>query len=44
MDDVAQWLARLNCYRWMPPRHEFEPYHRSPLFPWARNITLITKY
>ena len=38
---VAQWVARLTRDRWIPVSHEFEPHERPPLFPWARNFTLI---
>ena len=41
---VAQWVACLTRTRWMPVSREFEPQQRSPLFPWARNFTLIAKY
>jgi len=30
---VAQWVARLIRYRWMPVSREFEPHQRLPLFP-----------
>ena len=38
---VAQWVARLTRDRWILISREFEPHQRSPLFPWARNFTLI---
>ena len=38
---VAQWIARLTRDRWIPVSREFEPHQRPPLFPWARNFTLI---
>jgi len=38
---VEQWIVRLTRYRWMPVSREFELHQRPPLFPWARNFTLI---
>ena len=38
---VAQWVARLTRDRWIPISREFESHQRPPLFPWARNFTLI---
>ena len=40
-DGVAQWVARQTRDRWMPVSREFEPHQRPPLFPWAKNFTLI---
>ena len=38
---VVKWVARLTRDRWIPVSHEFEPHQRPPLFPRARNCTLI---
>ena len=39
---MAQWVACLTCDRWIPVSREFEPHQRPPLFPWARNFTLLS--
>ena len=38
---MSQWVARLTRSWSMPVSHEFEPQQRPPLFPGARNFTLI---
>ena len=38
---VVQWVARLTHDLCIPVSHEFKPHQRTPLFPWARNFTLI---
>jgi len=36
---MAQWLACLTCYWWIPVRLEFEPQQRLPSFLSARKVT-----
>jgi len=38
---VAQWVARMTRDRWIPVSRKFELHQRHPLFPWARNFTII---
>jgi len=38
--DVAQYVVSL----WIPVRREFEINQRFPLFPYARNCTLIGEF
>ena len=38
---VAQLVVRLTRNRWMPVSREFDSHQGFPLFPWARNFTLI---
>ena len=38
---VAQWVAHLTRNWWMPVSRDLRAHQSLPLFPWARNFTLI---